>query len=77
MRAEVNPASVEWGASLPSGLGAVARRAAWPVFGLFAHPSLAVMTLMLAEPLRLNTYTGGTALLIEVFEIWTSLPLTD
>ncbi len=52
-------------------------RAAWPVFGLFALPSLALMTLMLAEPLRLYTYPGGTALLVEAFEIWTGLPLTD
>ena len=52
-------------------------RAAWSIFGLFALPSLAIMALMLADPIRLYTYPGGTALLVEAVEIWTGFPFTD
>jgi hypothetical protein len=58
-------------------LGRLSSRAAWLIVGVFALPSMAIMALMLADPIRLYTYPGGTALLIEAVEIWTGLPFTD
>lgn len=58
-------------------LGRLSSRTAWMIFGLVALPSMAIMALMLADPIRLYTYPGGTALLVEAIEIWTGLPFTD
>jgi hypothetical protein len=58
-------------------LNQLTSRTAWSVFSLFALPSMVIMALMLADPIRLYTYPGGTALLVEAVEIWTGLPLTD
>lgn len=44
-----------------------------PVLAAFAAPALAIMAMLVAEPTRLYTYVGGTALLFDAWDRWTGL----
>lgn len=65
------------GAPLGWWLGRLSPRIAWPIFGLFALPSMAMMALMLADPHRLNSYPGSKAFLFEAFQNWTGFPFME